>query len=162
MSAVWENTPEHFRELREAQYSICLVHTTENNLTFHLGKVFKVDLVASLHSMYRHHGYILSICIRHVYTHLQTQAFKTYCTYIQRGVSLTDSHGDPVQFFLRKAVDTFKKVAKEDSVTCPIWVNVFWRTRGWGRKGMSSPLRMPLPLPWGSQSYAEQARARNP
>lgn len=49
---------------------------TENNLTFHLGKVFKVDLVASLHSMYRHHGYILSICMRHVCTHLQTQAFK--------------------------------------------------------------------------------------
>lgn len=45
---------------------------------------------------------------------------KTYCTYTQHSVSLTDPYCNPLQFFLRKAVDMFKKVAKEDSVTCPV------------------------------------------
>lgn len=47
----------------------------------------------------------------HIYRHRPS---KMYCTYIQCSFSLTDSYCNPLKFFIRKAVDMFKKVAKED------------------------------------------------
>lgn len=73
----------------------------------------------SLLYVHRHHIYILSIYIRHVCTHLQTQAFRMYCTYIQGSFSLTDPYCNPCEFFIRKAVDMFKEVAKEDFSNMP-------------------------------------------
>lgn len=63
------------------KHSMLPAGCTWSEITYPLKKVLRVDLIASLHCMYRHHTYILSIYIRQVCTHLQTQAFKTYCTY---------------------------------------------------------------------------------
>lgn len=87
----------------------------------------------SLLYVHRHHIYILSIYIRHVCTHLQTQAFRMYCTYIQGSFSLTDPYCNPCEFFIRKAVDMFKEVAKEDFSNMPYLSKHSWGTWGWGR-----------------------------
>lgn len=37
---------------------------------------------------------------------------------------------NPLTFFMRKAVDMSKKVAKEDFSNMPCLVNIWWRVRG--------------------------------
>lgn len=97
----------------------------------------------------------------HIYRHRPS---KMYCTYIQCSFSLTDSYCNPLKFFIRKAADMFKKVAKED-FSNTLYVSKHFlgdeRLRG---KGLILCLRRPLPWPeaGGCTQFRPHGRALKP
>lgn len=97
----------------------------------------------------------------HIYRHRPS---KMYCTYIQCSFSLTDSYCNLLKFFIRKAADMFKKVAKED-FSNTLYVSKHFlgdeRLRG---KGLILCLRRPLPWPeaGGCTQFRPHGRALKP